>query len=144
MHKNKTIIRNYNLCDDLLRWDTQLKVVHTLDHILKLHAICDFRDCSFLGGAVQQILELFRNLWDIDQLAAPVPLFGELFHIFGTLLHNFWNCSTKSGTVPLCVGLLPEIIIGYDHSRYSLQRESHVRDNHIQLIFETIYLFLLL
>ena len=31
------------------------------------------------------------------------PPCGELFHIFGTLFHN---CSTKSGTVPLCVGLL--------------------------------------
>ena len=30
MHNNKTIIRSDNLCDDLLRCDTQLKVVHCI------------------------------------------------------------------------------------------------------------------
>ena len=41
-----------------------------------------------------------------DPLWAPVPLFGSCSTFFGTLFHKLWNCSTKSGTVPLCVGLL--------------------------------------
>ena len=42
----------------------------------------------------------------MEQSPTFSTLFGKLFHIFGTLFHNLWNCSTKSGTFPLCVGLL--------------------------------------
>ena len=71
-------------------------------------------------------MEMFHNFWNSDPISGPVPLFGELLHIFGTLFHKLWNCSTfcrtvpqivalfhflqkcsiKSGTVPLCIGLL--------------------------------------
>ena len=47
-----------------------------------------------------------KNLWNSNPISAPVPLFDELFHIFETLFHKMWNCSTKSGTVPFFVGLL--------------------------------------
>ena len=47
-----------------------------------------------------QVGPLFHNSLNWDPLTGPVPLLGELFHIFGMLFHKLWNCSTFCGTVP--------------------------------------------
>ena len=41
----------------------------------------------FLAGSVPHLLRR-------GPISAPVPLFGGLFHIFGTLFQKLWNCST--------------------------------------------------
>ena len=40
------------------------------------------------------------------------------------LLHKKWNCSTKSGTVPLCVGLL-----GYCRNLFVFRLEEENNEN---------------
>ena len=42
-----------------------------------------------------RIVELFQNLWNSYPLSTPLSLFGELFHIFGTLFYKLWNRSTR-------------------------------------------------
>ena len=60
-----------------------------------------------------QIGPLFHNLLNWDPLTGPVPLLGGAVPHFWDaipqiveLFHFLWNCSIKSGTVPLCFGLL--------------------------------------
>ena len=85
--KGLTAIRNHNLNDSLsLRCDTQLKLEH-----------CSAPWKSMLS----------------PRFIVPIPLFEELFKIFGvcsticgTVTHFQLTFSTLSGTVSLCVSLL--------------------------------------
>ena len=113
MHKNKTIIRNDYLCDDLLRCDAQLKVVHCSTAWNSMLFVTLVTVYSKNCGTVTRFQHLFHFLGAVRHFRDAVPQVVELFYFVSVFL----DTPEKSKDWIVAVKLLRSVCVHRANSR---------------------------